>query len=94
MLKTGFVTRPISDNATITINDVTTLRVVLDETNTERVLINGVPVLNRIEEILTPDGTFCKELQLDIKFESGLIPTTNPVKQIYLQYRKIIKCHD
>jgi hypothetical protein len=91
MLKTGFVTRPISDNAIITINDVTTLRVVIDETNTERVLINGVPVLNRIEEILISDGTFCKELHLDIRFESALIPTTAPVKQIYLQYRKIIK---
>lgn len=92
MLKTGFVTRPISDNASITIEEVTTLRVVLDERNTERVLINGVPILNRIEEILTADGTFCKELHLDIQFESGLIPTTTPVKQIYLQYRKIIKC--
>jgi hypothetical protein len=91
MLKTGFVTRPISDNDTITIENVTSLRVIIDESNTERVLINGVPVVNRVEEILTPDGTFCKELHLEIRFESALIPTTTPVKQIYLQYRKIIK---
>jgi hypothetical protein len=91
MLKTGFVTRPISDNDAITIENVTSLRVIIDESNTERVLINGVPVLNRVEEILTPDGTYCKELHLDIRFEDAIIPTATPVKQIYLQYRKIIK---
>lgn len=91
MLLTGFVTRPISDNSTITITDVTYLRVVVDESNTQRVLINGVAVLNRMEEILPADGTVCKELFLDIKFESPLLPTSTPVKQIYLQYKKLIK---
>jgi hypothetical protein len=88
MLATAFFTLPIQESQQIVLENVTCLRVVLDENNTQRVLINGVPVLNRVEEILTPDGTFCPTLPLEIRFESGLLPTNTPVQQLYLQYRK------
>jgi hypothetical protein len=91
MMATSFTTLSIQENKSIVLEKVSCLRVVLDENNTERVVINGVPILNRVEEILTPDGTFCPTLALEIRFESGLLPTSNPVRQIYLQYRKLIQ---
>lgn len=95
MLKTGFVTLPITNDYPLTLRDVTVVMVVIGETNTERVLVNDVPVVERIEYLLPADGTVCKELYLDIKFETGQIPVSNPVRSIYLKYRKIINnCQD
>lgn len=89
MEKTVLLSRMITDNATITLQNVTSLRVIVSENNTERVLINDIPVLNRTEDILQADGTLCDQLELVIEFKAGLIPTGTPVKQIWIQYRKI-----
>jgi hypothetical protein len=89
MLKTVLVSRMITDDNTITLENVTFLRVVVSENNTQRVIINDIPVLNRSEDILPADGTICDTLELNIKFLDALIPTGSPVKQIWVQYRKI-----
>jgi hypothetical protein len=89
--KTVLISRMITDDSTITLENVTSLRVIVSENNTQRVLINDVPVLDRTENILQADGTVCENLELNISFTNALIPAGNPVKQIWIQYRKIKK---
>lgn len=94
MLKTGFTVIPITDDYTLELKDVTSLRIVQDETCNQRVFVNGVPLIDRVENILPADGTVCPELSLQIQFQEALIPTGSPVKLIYVQIRKLLteKC--
>lgn len=92
MRTTGFVTLPITNDTSLELENITCIRVIVDETNTERVLINDVPVVERSEFLLPADGTVCKKVALHISFTPNLIPTANPVRRIYLQYRKILDC--
>ena len=89
MQKSVFISRMITDDATITLENVTSLRVIVSENNTQRVLINDVPVLDRTENILQADGTVCENLELTINFYDALLPAGSPVKQIWVQYRKL-----
>lgn len=91
MQKTVLISRMITDDCTITLENVTSLRVIVSENNTQRVVINGIPVLERSENILQADGTVCENLEITIKFLDALIPTGSPVKQIWVQYRKLNK---
>ena len=91
MQKTVLISRMITDDSTLILKDVTSLRVIVSENNTQRVVINGVPVLDRSENILQADGTFCENLEITINFLDALIPTGSPVKQIWVQYRKLDK---
>lgn len=94
MLKTGFTVIPITDDYTIELKNVTSLRIVQDQTCNQRVIVNGIPLIDRIENLLLADGTVCPELSLHIQFQENLIPTANPVKLIYVQFRKLLteKC--
>ncbi len=89
MIKTALFSRMITDDDTITLENVTSLRVIVSEHNTQRVVINDIPVVNRVEDILQADGTVCETLELVIRFSEALIPTGSPVNQIWIQYRKI-----
>ncbi|WP_394760298.1 hypothetical protein [Flavobacterium sp.] len=91
MQKTVLLSRMITDDDTITLENVTSLRVIVSEQNTQRVVINDIPVLERTEDILQADGTICDSLELVIKFQNALIPTGSPVSQIWIQYRKLKK---
>lgn len=91
MQKTVLLSRMITDDDTITLENVTSLRVIVSEQNTQRVVINDIPVLERTEDILQADGTVCEKLELDVKFRDALIPTGSPVCQIWIQYRKLKK---
>ena len=91
MQKTVLISRAITNNTIITLENVTSLRVIVSENNTQRVVINDIPVLERTEDILQADGTVCENLEITINFLDELIPTGSPVKQIWVQYRKLDK---
>lgn len=90
MLKTGFTVIPITDSQTIDLYNVTSVEIVQDETNNQRVFVNGSPVIDRRENVIPADGTICPFVSLNIDFQANLIPTGNPVKLIYLRIRKLI----
>ena len=92
MLKTGLITLPITDDYLLEIQDTTMVRVIVDPTNTEQVIINDIPVVDRVELILPADGTVCEKLPIRVEFKNPLIPSQNPVKRIYIQYRKLTHC--
>ncbi len=92
MLKTVNVTLPITDDYFLEIKNATIVRVIVDPTNTEQVIINDISVVDRMEELLPADGTVCEKFPLKIEFKNSLTPTASPIKRIYIQYRKLINC--
>lgn len=91
MLQTGSTVIPITNNQTIELENVTSVQIITGETNNQRVFINGVPLIDRIENILQPDGTVCPTLSLGIEFKENLLPTGSPVCLIYLRIRKLLE---
>lgn len=91
MLQTGFTVIPITNDQTIDLENVTSVQIIKGENNNQRVFINGVPLIDRIETILPADNTVCPSLSLSIEFKENLIPTTSPVCIIYLRIRKLLE---
>jgi hypothetical protein len=91
MLQTGSTVIPITNNQTIDLENVTSVQIITGETNNQRIFVNGVPLIDRIENILPSDGTICPILSLSIEFKENLIPTGSPVCLIYLRIRKLLE---
>ncbi|MFC4817618.1 hypothetical protein [Flavobacterium sp. GCM10023249] len=92
MLQTGLTTIPVTTDQTIELENVTSVQIITGESNNQKVFINGVPLVDRLETILPADGTVCPSISMTIEFRDGLIPTSSPVCLIYLRIRKLLKC--
>lgn len=92
MLQTVLTNITVTNNQTIELENVTSLQIIQDQTNNQRVFINGIPLIDRVETILPADGTVCKVVSLSIEFNQSLIPTSSPVSIIHLRIRKLKKC--
>lgn len=90
MQKTAFVTRTLTQNEFISLENITYFRVTLGVNNNQRMFVNGVPVVGNSKEIIPPDGTFSC-VNFDISFINSIIPVPNPVIEAYIEYKTLQK---